>query len=425
VTDSHDAGDAAGRQEGEVFDPAAHRPTGRGLWWAAIAAACVLGVLLVTGILPRVRHRAEVAAEQRAAATQVPGVHVVRAERSAAGSTLVLPGSVQPLQETSLYARANGYVRKWNVDIGAHVKKGQVMVELDLPDIEQELRQAQAAAAQSQAGIAQANTQLALAGTTNRRYTSLGKTGVASQQEVDQYQASFDVQQANVTAARAAYNSAEANVRRLEDLKSFGTITAPFDGVVTLRTAEIGQLVVAGTGMGQALFKVAEVDVVRVFVNVPQLYAGGIVPGMDAPTAVREIPGRSFGGKVARTSNELDVNSRSLLTEVDIPNPDGALVAGMYAQVSLGLTRQDQLLYVPSTAVLFDAEGTRAAVLKDGTIRWKKVVIEADLGERLAIASGLEEGATVVVAPSDRLVDGMAAHAEDEPHDGPRAAAER
>jgi membrane fusion protein, multidrug efflux system len=409
--------------EAETFDPAGHRPTGRALRRTAVAALAVLGALVVAGVVPRVRHGVAMAEEARVAAAQVPAVRVARAERVTGGSSLVLPGSVQPLQETTLYARANGYVRRWRVDIGAHVKKGDVMAELDLPDIDHELLQAVAAAAQAKAGIAQAETQLELARTTSRRYSVLGKSGVTSQQEVDQYNASFDVQQANVNAMRAAYDSAMANVHRLEDLKSFGTITAPFDGVVTMRTAEVGQLVVSGAGMGQALFKVAEVDVVRVFVNVPQLYAGGVAPGMDAPTSVREIPSRVFAGKVARTSNELDVNSRTLLAEVDIPNPDGTLIAGMYAQVSFDVKRQDRLLYVPATAVLFDAHGTRAAVLQGGVVHWRDVDVAADLGDKLAIARGLEEGETVVLTPSDRLTDGMPLRPQEGAGEGPTAAA--
>jgi RND family efflux transporter MFP subunit len=216
------------------------------------------------------------AAEAHALEQEPARVPVVRAERSGRGLGLVLPGSVLPLQETSVYARANGYVRRWLVDIGDHVKKGQVLALLDVPDIDEELRQAQAVANQARAGIAQAKTQLELARTTNARYGALGPSGVVTQQEVDQYQAGYDAQQSNVVAAEAAHGSALANVQRLRDLKDFGVIVAPFDGVVTQRTAEIGQLVTAGTSMGQPLFKVAEVDTVRVFVNVPQLYAADI-----------------------------------------------------------------------------------------------------------------------------------------------------
>jgi RND family efflux transporter MFP subunit len=202
-------------------------------------------------------------------------------------------------------------------------------------------------------------------------------------------------------------------VHRLQDLKSFGVIVSPFDGVITLRSAEIGQLVTAGTGMGQPLYKVAEVDVVRVFVNVPQLYAQGIQVGMDAPTTIREKPGQAFQGKVARTANELDMATRSLLTEVDIPNPDGALVSGMYAQVSFDVKRQDQPLFVPSTAVLFDAKGTRVAAIHDGVVNWKNVTIDGDHGDRLAIATGLAEGEMVASTPSERLIEGMHVTAEE------------
>jgi RND family efflux transporter MFP subunit len=334
-------------------------------------------------------------------------VTVIRAERSVTASDLVLPGSVQPLQETPVYARANGYVRLWLVDIGAHVRKDQVLVQLDVPDIDEELRQAQAMANQTRAGIAQAKTQLELARTTNARYGALGPSGVVSQQEVDQYQAGYDAQQSNVVAADATHGSALANVRRLEDLKAFGVIVAPFDGVVTQRTAEIGQLVTSGTSMGQPLFKVAEVDTVRVFVNVPQLYAPDIGVGMDAPTTVRERPGRTFAGKVARTADELDTETRTLLTEVDIPNHDGALIAGMYGRITFHMTGLGQLLLVPSTAVLIDAQGTRAALVRGGAISWRKVEIEKDLGDKVAISTGLTEGDVLVAAPSDRLVEGM------------------
>ncbi len=420
-------------REGEVFDPAPHRPTGRGLMVVGVGVAAALGALVILGVVPRIQSRAALAEDERRAATEVGKVRVARAERGTDTGGLALPGTVQPLQETQVYARASGYVRKWNVDIGAEVKRGQVMVELDVPDIDEQLRQAEAAANQSRAGIAQAKSQLELARTTNRRYTTLAPSGVVSQQEVEQYQSSFEVQQANVTAAEAAYLSAEANVHRYADLKSFGTITAPFDGVVTMRAAEVGQLVNAGTGgtgsagggVGQALYKVAEVDVVRIFVNVPQLYAAGIKVGMEARATMRETAGRVFTGKVARTANELDMATRSLLTEVDIPNPDRALVSGMYAQVSFDVKRQDRPLFVPATAVLFDAQGTRSVVVRDGVVTWKKVQIEGDFGNRLAIATGLVEGDMVAVTPSERLAEGMRVSIEEAKPAAPPSAGPR
>jgi membrane fusion protein (multidrug efflux system) len=399
--------------EGAAFDPAPFRPTKRGLRRSVLAAGVLLGVLVLLGVVPRAIHRSAMAAETRTLEQAPARVSVVRAERSVATSALALPGSVLPFQEASLYARANGYVRRWLVDIGAHVKKGQVLAELDVPDIEEELRQAQAVANQTRAGIAQAQTQLELARTNNRRYGALGPSGVVTQQEVDQYQAAYDVQQSNVVAAEATHGSSLASVRRLQDLKDFGILVAPFDGVVTQRTAEVGQLVTAGTSMGQPLFKVAEVDTVRVFVNVPQLYAADIQVGMDAPTTVRERPGRTFEGKVARTADELDLGTRTLLTEVDIPNPDGALIAGMYGGITFQMKDQGQLVLVPATAVLIDAQGTRAALVREGAISWRKIGIEKDLGDKLAISTGLAEGDVLVAAPSDRLIEGMRVRAED------------
>ncbi len=398
--------------EGDAFDPSEHRPTGRRVAWVGAGVAVVFAALVGVGVVPRLLHRSAMAEDESRAAAEIPKVRVARATRAAASTGLALPGSVEPLQETSVYARANGYVRKWLVDIGAPVKKDQVLAELDLPDIDEELGQARASSAQANAGIAQAQAQLGLARATDERVQALRPAGVVSQQEVDQSHASNDAQRANLLAAEAAHASAEANVRRLSDLKSFGTLAAPFDGVVTLRSAEVGQLVSSGMA-GQPLFKVAEVDVVRVFVRVPQLYAQGIVVGMDAPTTIREMPGRVFSGKVARTSNELDAATRTLRTEVDVPNADRVLMAGMYAEVSFDVRRQDQPLYVPATAVLFDAAGTRAAVVREDVVHWTKVDIVADFGDRLAIGTGIVDGDVVAVTPSDKLVEGMRVHPEE------------
>ncbi len=398
--------------EGEVFDPAAHHPTSRGLIVLGTAAAVIAAGLVAAGAIPRVLQRTATENEAKATASVVPRVLVVQAQRAAAGTPVVLPGTVQPLQETAMYARASGYVRKWYVDIGTEVKKGQVLADLDLPDVDQELRQAEASAKQAVASVTQAKSQLDFARTTNDRYEALATSGVVSQQQTDQYSSEYAVRKADLEAAHAAKGSADANVRRIAELRGFGTITAPFDGVVTMRSAEIGQLVVPGTGQGQPIYKVAEDDVVRVFVNVPQLYAAGIKPGMDAPVTVRESTGRVFHGTVSRTSRELDTATRSLLVEVDIPNPDRALVSGMYAKVSLDVRRQDAPLLVPATSTLIDASGMRVALVRDGVVHWQKVDIGADLGDRLAIATGLSEGDSVVQTPSDRLTEGLRVQAQ-------------
>ncbi len=390
-----------------AFDPARFRPTKKGLAWALAATAGLLGLLSLAGVLPRVLHKAAIADEARAIAEEPASVAVVRVERSTEAPNLSLPGSVEALQETSVYARANGYVRAWLVDIGAHVRKGQTLAELEVPDVDEELRQQQAAANQALQGVAQAKTRLELARTTNTRYGALGPKGVVSQQEVDQYQAAYDAQRADVAAAEAAHGSTLAAVRRLQDLKSFGVLVAPFDGVVTLRTAEVGQLVTSGTGMGQPLFKIAEVDTVRVFVNVPQLYASAVRSGMRATMTISDPSGRVFEGTVARTSNELDVGTRTLRTEVDLPNPKGALIAGMYGRVSFHFPGPPPVLFVPATAVLIDAHGTRVARVRAGVLSWVPVEIDSDLGDKFAISEGLSEGDVVILAPSDRLGEGM------------------
>ncbi len=401
--------------EGEVFDPAPHRPTRRGLFAVAGAMTFALMALVATGAVPRALARGATEREAKAAASVVPEDLVAPARRDVASGPIVLPGTVQPLQETAIYARANGYVRRWLVDIGVEVKKGQVLAELDLPDVDQELSQARAGARQAIASISQARSQLDLARTTNDRFSALAESGVVSRQQTDEATSDYQVRRANLEAAHAAHGSADANVRRVQELRGFGTLVAPFDGVVTSRSAEVGQLVVAGTGQGQPLFKVAEDDVVRIFVNVPQLYASGVREGSDASVTVREAAGRTFAGKVARTSRELDPASRALLVEIDVPNADRALVSGMYAKASLDLRRQDAPIMVPATAALIDANGTRVALVKESRVHWQSVEIAGDLGDRLMIANGVADGDAVVVTPSERLVEGMRVQARTAP----------
>jgi len=344
-------------------------------------------------------------ADQQAAAA-VPKVQVAVATREAASAPLSLPASIRPLQETTVFARTNGYVRKWYVDIGASVKKGQVLVELDLPDVDEELQQASAAANQSAASIAQAKSQLDLASTTNKRFTALVAGGIVTQQAMDEVASQLEVQRSNLTAAEAAHANADANVRRVRELRAYGKIVAPFDGVVTMRAAETGQLVVAGTGQGQALYKIAEDDVVRAFVDVPQLFAQDITVEMAASVTVREARGRVFPGKVTRTSRSLDTASRALHVEVDIPNADRALVSGMYAKVAFDIKRNAAPVTVPATSVMVDASGSRVAIVRDETVHWQKVEIEADLGDRVTLSSGVNEGDTVALVASMRLQDG-------------------
>jgi len=393
--------------EGETFEMDRTRKAPPGWKGALGVGATVVALLVCAGIVPRVHAKTALAEEAKTTASLVPKVEVSLAARDDKRAPVVLAGTVQPLRETSMYARANGYVRKWYVDIGAEVKKGDRLVDLEIPDLDEELGQARASYRQSTASVSQAKSRADFARATDKRYAALVPSGVVSQQQTEQFASNVEVESANMEAAVAARGNAEANVRRIVDLRAYGTIAAPFDGVVTMRAAEVGQLVVSGTGQGQALFKVAEDDVVRVFINVPQLYAGAVVKGLDAPVTVRETPGRVFHGKVERTSRELDVATRSLLVEVDIPNDDRALVSGMYAKVSFDITRQDAPLFIPATAAIVDAAGVRVAVVRDAAIRWQNVEVAGDQGDRLAIAKGLSAGDAVVQNPSDRLTEGL------------------
>ncbi len=399
--------ETANLHEDAVFSPAPYRPTRRRVVLGAIGTMVALGLLVVVGVFPRLAARAASDRDWRQAATDVPKVATVTPIRSAGTRTVTLPGSLEPVQETTVYARTNGYVRRFLVDIGDAVKTGQVLAEIDAPEVDQELAQARAAANQSTAILEQARTRSELARIEMKRYASLAPTGAVSQQETEQHQATLDSEQANVRAAKASLMSSNANIRRLEDLQRFSVVTAPFSGTVTSRTTEVGQRVTSGLGAGEALFRVANVDTMRVFVSVPQRYAPSVRVGAKASVSLREFTGRSFEGIITRTANELDSKTRTLLTEVRVDNASRTLIAGMYATVSFRAERVDTPWLVPATALATTAEGTRVAVANRGAIHWKKIEIESDEGDQIAVSSGLDESDAVVVRPSDHLVEGM------------------
>lgn len=397
----------------ESFDPAPHRPGARAMAVSALLAALALGALIAAGVIPRLKARSTVRADHERAVGLVARVLVARPARAPAGSGgVTLPGSILAVQETQVYPRTSGYVRSLRVDLGDAVTEGQALAVIDNPEVDQELRQVQAAVAQARAALQQARTQRELARAEAARYAALVTSGVVSQQETAARRAQADVTAANVSAAEAALASTEANARRLQDLEGFATVRAPFDGTITARGVEVGQLVSAGTTAGPAMFRVSKTDVVRVMVNVPQAYAPGVRVGAAVTVRLREFPGRSFRGTIARTAGALDAATRTLLTEVRVPNADRALLAGMYSQLTLQLERASAPLYVPSTALVVNALGTRMAVVEGGVIRWRPVQIDADLGDRVAVATGLGEGDQVVVTPSDRLTEGMRVRAE-------------
>ncbi|HEY1695361.1 MAG TPA: efflux RND transporter periplasmic adaptor subunit [Polyangiaceae bacterium] len=368
------------------------------------AGVALVAAAFVIGYLPR---RAERAALVEAA-QEDPGllrVDVVKPKEASSTRALSLPGSVQPLEETTIYARASGYVRKWYADIGDTVKEGQLLAELDTPELDQELDQARAQLLQAQATLMQSRASHELSQTNLTRYKQLAPSGVVSQADLDQRKAMAAVDDANVNVAQATIAAQQANMRRLTQLKSFARVIAPFGGTVTQRTIEVGSLVTSGNG--QPMYKVAAMDPARVFIQVPQDVSPSVHAGEAAKVTVREYAGRAFEGTVARAAGELDPQTRTMTTEVRVPNGDRALIAGMYATVALTLPSPHRVFEVPSTALASDAHGSRVAVIgADSTIHMVNVVVERDTGPTVEIASGLDGTERVAKLASAQFVDG-------------------
>jgi RND family efflux transporter MFP subunit len=396
-----------------VIDPKPYRPGKGRLVFTGVFVAAVLGALVVVGVVPRLRAETEMQSDRTRADGERAKIKVEHPSRQAANGKVALPGTVQAVQDAVVYARTSGYVRTYTVDIGDTVKAGQVLATLDTPDIDQELHGAEAATQQADANIEAARTQLALAGTESTRYQQLAGSGVVSQQDMEEHKAGFDARGANLKAIQAAHATAAANLQRLRELKSFSTVTAPFAGVITSRTIEIGQLVTAG--ISQPMFHVSNTAVMRVYVNVPQIYAPAIKVGDEAKVSLREFPTRPFEGKVTRTSRALDPSTRTLLAEIRIDNADGALLPGMYAELTLAVDRVDSPLMIRPSSLVADAGGTRVAVVDGGAIHWRPVKVDSDLGDKIAIVSGLAETEQVVIAPSERLSEGLLVTPEEAP----------
>lgn len=359
-------------------------------------ALIVLTVLLIAGafaVARRLTERGALAKETEKLA--VPTVSVTKPNLEASTDELVLPAQLQAFIESPIFARTNGYLLKWNKDIGSHVKKGDQLAEIDTPEVDQELMQARATRQQVAA-------QLQLAKSTAARWENLRKTDSVSQQEADQQASAYTQAQANLAAA-------DANVRRLEQMESFKRVEAPITGIVTKRNTDVGALITAGSAsQGRELFDVAQVDPLRVFVSVPQANSTSIRPGISAYLLLREYPGQKFNGKVVRTSDAIDPATRTLLTEIDVPNSDGHLLPGSFAEVHFAVPVQVTRISVPINTLLFRAEGPRAAVVgPDNKIHLKAINIGRDFGTKVEILGGLDPNDRIVVNPADSLEDGQ------------------
>jgi membrane fusion protein (multidrug efflux system) len=380
--------------------------TGRLLAFVALGAAVFGGAFLVA-YLPRRHAERELERSASDRAHALRRVTVVKPRLLSSERTLTLPGSVQPLEEAVIYARASGYVRRWLVDIGAHVEANELLAEIDTPELDQELAQARAALAQAQANVLQAQANKGFANTQNQRTGKLVEAGLSPQQDLDQTKSRTEVTEADLKVAEANVNAQRANIRRISDLEAFSRVTAPFAGTITERTIDRGSLVSAG-GTATPLFRLASTNIVRVFVQVPQDAAPSVVLNAPAELVIREFPNQKFEGTVARTAGALDQATRTLSTEVRVPNADGRLLSGMYAEVRISLPSARHVFELPATALMSDAQGLRIGVVDaSNRVHLRPIVLERDLGSTVHIASGIDGTERVVQLPGAELAEGQ------------------
>jgi RND family efflux transporter MFP subunit len=370
------------------------RPQHRYRRWLGLAIALIaVAALLVSGILSRVRARTTLKAET--AQVALTAVSVVSPKQTAPAEEIILPGNVQPFITSPIYARTNGYLKKWYFDIGAHVKQGELLAVIETPEVDQQLQQAR-----SNLATAQAN--LELAAITKARYQGLLKSNAVSQQDVDNTVGTYNANKAIVEADQAAVDQYAA-------LVSFEKVYAPFDGVITARNTDIGDLINSGSNANAKtdLFHIAQPGTLRVYVNVPEEYSRGTKVGMTADLALTEFPGRRFKGKLVRTADAINMATRTLLIEIDVDNPTGTLLTGSYAEVHLAVPTQASTFLLPVNTLLFRSEGLQVGVIRDGKVVLSAVTPGHDFGNQIEIVSGLKPDDQVIINPPDSLVTGQ------------------
>jgi RND family efflux transporter MFP subunit len=374
--------------DGPQFRPEIRRRTALLL---AAAALATLAVLIYSGIHSRVA--AESRLKQRTEEAAIPTVAVVFPREGAPTQELVLPGNTQAFSDAPIYARTNGYLKRWYFDIGAHVQKGQLLAEIETPEVDQQLQQAQA-----ELDTAQAN--LSIAKITAARWLDLVSTGSVSQQETDQAVS-------NLSAVKAAAESRAANVRRLEQLQAFEKVYAPFDGIITARNTDVGALIDAGAStQPRELFHIAAIQKLRLYVSVPEVYSRAAQSSAPATLTLDEFPGQTFHGTIVRNANSIDIASRTLLVEVDVDNPTGQLLPGAYVFVHLKLPDETHSVTIPSNTLIFRKEGLQVGLVRNGKAELVPVKISRDYGNSVEIVSGLQLTDAVIADPSDSLVSG-------------------
>jgi RND family efflux transporter MFP subunit len=374
------------------YDRPTQKPggTGHGVVIAVLVVIIVAGIV-VMGVVPRLRAKAALRTETRDLA--IPTVVVIHAKRGDPEQEIVLPGNMQAFEDAPIYARTNGYLRKWYVDIGGHVKTGQLLADIDTPEVDQQLQVARA-----ELNTAQAN--LNLSKITADRFDGLKNTDSVSKQDVDNAHGDFEAKKATVA-------SAQSNVRRLEETQGFNKIYAPFDGTITARNTDVGQLIDSGSGgAAKEMFHIQSTRVLRVYINVPQQYSQAAKPGLTADLTLAEFPGRKFKGQLVRTANAIDQASRTLLVEVDVNNTTGELLPGGYTEVHLKLPETVPTFILPVNTLIFRSQGLQIATVQDGKAMLVPIALGRDFGSEVEVVSGLSGQESVMVNPPDSLVEG-------------------
>jgi RND family efflux transporter MFP subunit len=394
-------------------------PSAITIWAIALVVVAAIVVAFLAGYIPLKKRDAVIVDLAHEREQALPRVEVVQVTPSSSKSELLLPGNIQAVTEAPILARSDGYIKRRLVDIGDRVQSGQILAEIEAPELDQQVRQAQANLQQSQAALTQAlanrvqgKANADLARVTAERWGKLAGKGAVSKQENDQYQAQSQAQAANVdaleqavAAARSNIAAADANLSRLNEIQGYRVVKAPFEGVVTLRNVDVGALVNAGSTM---LYRIAQTRILRTYVNAPQSNADSIHAGQPAQLTVSNRPGRLFAGTVTRTADSLDPNTRTMLVEVQVPNSDGALLPGMYAQVDLTSPRANPPLLLPGDALIVRSEGAQVALVRpDHIVHFQKIRVGRDYGDKLEVLSGLQPGDSVIANPSDVVREGL------------------
>jgi membrane fusion protein, multidrug efflux system len=373
--------------------------------FAMLFVAVLVGLFLL-GWYPHRQLQADIQADLAATRDALPVVAISTPKKQAQTRRVMLPADVQAFQHTLIFARANGYLKKLSVDIGQRVEAGQLLAEIEAPEVDAQLERARAAVREAEANVQKTEVDQTLGESTLQRYNSIDPKAI-TQQQVDEVRAQLRRAVTSVDVARASLASSQAEVRQLEAQQGFQKVIAPFSGVITARNVDVGALISSSSGGStKELFQIDQVDTLRVFVKVPQDYATAARPGKPAELKVGNYPNRVFAGTVVRSSGSIDPDSRTLRVEVDVPNRENLLLPGMYGQVTLEVTRDRPVVLIPTSAMIYDATGLSVATVQGGRIKLQRVTAGQDMGTEMEITDGLTGSESVISNPGGRLEDG-------------------